>query len=178
MDSNITSSSAPLVDIEVLHKIENVIQNTTGLTSNGIVPIKRKRGNPSLKPRWVKGQSGNPSGRPKGSVSIKDTIIRKMNKENANRIADTLISGSILGEDKKITMVLQLNNDLVEAPTVSIHQNNNFTIPNEIIDRAREFAKIPYDVTDVIDVGSTPVSSSYLLSDELKRAEEFLMDNV
>lgn len=42
------------------------------MTDNSNLPVKRKRGNPNL----VKGVSGNPNGRPKGSKS-KVTLIKQ-----------------------------------------------------------------------------------------------------
>ena len=36
--------------------------------------------NPNVKPRWKKGESGNPNGRPKGSISVVSALKRELAK--------------------------------------------------------------------------------------------------
>lgn len=50
-----------------------------------------------LKP-WKKGQSGNPSGKRKGTVSIKAALLRNLTPALANKIAKTWLNAAANGD--------------------------------------------------------------------------------
>jgi len=145
--------------------------NTTGSSSgssgssniDSVIKSNRLRG---LKP-FVKGDSRiNRKGKPKGTIQIKDVIRKRLNKINAKDIADNIISGSIAGDDKKQDRLLRLTGDLEEHPQVIV---NTFTIPEEIMNLARDFAKENYITSSVATIDVINVDDN-----EITRAKEYL----
>lgn len=122
-------------------------------SSSSCIIVKKKRGNPNLKPRWKKGESGNPKGKPKGTIQIKDVLRKKLNKENANQIVDTLIKGSIAGEDKKTEVILKLNGELNENSNVNI-TNQSLTISQDLLDAARQYLLGQEQSKPIIDINT------------------------
>ncbi len=139
MDSNTTSS----IIIE-----PNVDDNTTTTTTIGslegqttVIVKKKGRGNRANLIPFVKGDSRiNYAGKPKGTVQIKDTIRKKLNKQHAEAVADNIINGAIQGDDKKQDRLLKLTGDLDETPQVNI-QHNTTPISAELLAEALEFLK-------------------------------------
>src|ERR1035437_7372895 len=96
MDPSINVSneqSASIISSSIMPN-NNVIQCKKGRNISGLI---------SYKP----GQSGNPAGKPKGTVQIKDEIRRKLNKQRAGNIAESMIAGAEAGDDKKRADLLQ-----------------------------------------------------------------------
>lgn len=132
-------------------EIMNSIANTT---ANVVIQVKKKRGNPNLKPRWVKGQSGNPAGRPKGIRTVKEVMVKEFTKEDSIIIARNIIDGAKKGDDKKRADLLKLTGDLSDAPQVNIQQNTT-TVSADIMALAKQLAKDR--LVKTIDVTSVPV---------------------
>jgi hypothetical protein len=127
MDPSINVSneqSASIISSSIMPN-NNVIHSKKGRNISGLI-------------RYKPGQSGNPAGKPKGTVQIKDEIRRKLNKQRAGNIAESMIAGAEAGDDKKRADLLRLTGDFAEASAVSITTNNNL-IGNEVIEMARQF---------------------------------------
>lgn len=52
-------------------------------------------GKPHLKPPWKKGQSGNPKGRPKGSVSVIPHALREISLPIFREVIETVLKGNM-----------------------------------------------------------------------------------
>ena len=81
-------------------------------------------GNPPLEGRWKKGQSGNPKGRPKGTVSITKKLIAKLRqvtvtgeKDKADEIVDALFDLATSGNKQAISAIKAIW-DRVDGPVV------------------------------------------------------------
>jgi hypothetical protein len=57
--------------------------------------------------RWKKGQSGNPSGKRKGTVSLAATISRNLTPKTANAIVKKLFTMAKAGDIQAIKLVLE-----------------------------------------------------------------------
>jgi len=84
---------------------------------------------------WKPGESGNPNGRPKGSVSVVDAIKRKLcdvNPENKKTYLDTLIEKLFKKaiDDEDVTMIKDIINRIDGLPQGSTGDTNvNVVIP-------------------------------------------------
>lgn len=55
--------------------------------------------------RWQRGQSGNPSGRPLGSVSLSTTLLRRLTPERAAEIVDSVLDQAAAGREWAVQLV-------------------------------------------------------------------------
>lgn len=82
----------------------------------------RKRDLEHLKPwQWKPGQSGNPSGRPKGSLSIVRILRQKLSagdEDGACAVADRLIEVALSGEDQNALRALKDIVDRIDGTPV------------------------------------------------------------
>lgn len=67
------------------------------------------------------GQSGNPSGRRRGSVSLRSAIMRQLSSENCNRIASVLVRKAASGDLAAVRTLLQAIGEW--QSTVHMHQD-------------------------------------------------------
>lgn len=154
MDTHITSSYYSdygcEATIDTRHSASNVpyakpeVIETT-IVENGDIhresqELAKERRNKNLKAPWKKGQSGNPRGKPKGTVQIKDSLRKRFKKENANKVCDAMIKGAEEGDHKSREHLMKLTGDLDETPQVSIN-NNTINISEDIIEAAKEYLK-------------------------------------
>lgn len=56
-------------------------------------------------PKFTKGQSGNPGGRPKGSVSLATELRGRITKQTAAAIVEKLIADALAGERDAMRLV-------------------------------------------------------------------------
>ncbi len=118
---------------------------------------------------FVKGISGNPSGKPKGTkhtpispVSIKSTLIRLLTPEKADAIIQGFLDKIETDKDidsriKGINLICELLGELGKAvPQIGIQINNQIN-EDELLKRARL-----YDTTTIIvdNVNASPLSPS------------------
>ncbi len=61
---------------------------------------------PGLGPPWQPGQSGNPSGRPKG-VSLTAAIMRVLSEEDANRLVRAIIRKAKRGDVRAFEQLIE-----------------------------------------------------------------------
>jgi len=76
--------------------------------------------NPNIKPRWKKGESGNPAGRPKGARNYK-TLFREAYKHIAKDLK--------LGKEPNTLLVEILKRGIIEA------LKGNYSFYKDIMDR-------------------------------------------
>ena len=105
-------------------------------------------------PRILFKKGGDPraklGGRPKGNVSLKSQLKKNLTKEKANLIVSTLIRSAISGSVRHTQLIADLIGDLDYTPNININ-NNTLTIPEYIIERAREYALGNCKITGSID---------------------------
>jgi hypothetical protein len=170
---NFNSSS---VDIDVTKFSDNYKKKyEAGTNPNSLKNLKS----------WQKGQSGNLGGKPKGYRSLKYAFFNDLNIHNTKEICNMIIemakSGSIPAAKFIAEITGDLDNKVSEAQVVI--NNNTLTIPEELMNRAREYAKLEYFNKDnVIDVKSSDIVPKFEIQeiptkDEINRANEFLKDN-
>jgi hypothetical protein len=155
MDVQVSSSLDSLTPVASSAVIEN---NTQQMCKN-----PRYRG---LTP-FQKGQIVPKRGRPKGSVSLKESLIRLLTKSSADQIIHTLIDMAQSGSIQHTKLITELTGDIMNGPPQTSVQvgNVNFITP-ELIDAARSFLNKntnpkPIGYTNAyVDVPAIPVSAS------------------
>ncbi len=85
----------------------------------------------NLKPQWEPGQSGNPAGRPKNSVT---TLLKNTDELTTKQIADKIIELAKAGEISVIKEYL----DRTDGKVADKHLNLNVTITPESLQAAQE----------------------------------------
>jgi hypothetical protein len=126
----------------------------------------------SVATRFRKGDGRARGKKPKGAASLPNAIDRIIDRKGVDRLAESLYNTAESGSVPAHTILLKLGGALKETPTIAI-QNNNLSIPQEILDRAKELSKtivITSPPATVIDVIATPVTSS----NDDERAASFL----
>lgn len=109
--------------------------------------------NPHL---WKPGQSGNPAGRPTGSVSLKTTLLQLLTPERAKKIVDAMMKKAESGDMKAVMLTAELLGEIGKnAPTLALQINNQMS-DDVLLERARRYVGI-------IDVTASPVTASALL---------------
>ena len=103
-------------------------------SSVAVIQPKKPRGKP-----FPKGVSGNPKGKPKGTIQIKDELRKILTKENAKDVAANIIKEAIAGDDKKQDRLLKLTGDLSDTPQSTV--NNNTIIGDDVLQSAIEYLK-------------------------------------
>ncbi len=106
--------------------------------------------------RWVKGQSGNPAGRPKGS---KNRIVA-MKQDLELAIRENITSGEV----RKI-----VNAMIAEA------QDGNVSAAKLILDKVMSNAKVDEDITE--SQGGISINIKNLTVDSIKEVEGEVIDN-
>jgi len=90
----------------------------------------------NIKPhRWKPGQSGNPSGKPKGTLSLTNRLRKLLNEEDgrlADRLVQELISHATKGERQAIEAI-RVVLDRVDGPVKQHLQHEGEMIQKRII---------------------------------------------
>jgi hypothetical protein len=109
-------------------KAETEKAKPAGLQANS--SEKNLRGRP-----FVKGQSGNPSGKRKGSVSIAATLKRMLSKRDAEKICRSLIKQAMCGDLAAVKLLLDRMDGPLSGPlAISMLQTTiNNTAREEVI---------------------------------------------
>ena len=147
-DIIITELQLPIMMPQSESNVVNSIENDSGLQK-----VDKRKSLPQL---YKKGQSGNPSGRPKGSINIKAVLDKRLKKRNAIKMIDTMIAGAENGEDKKTEMILKLKGELNDKPIVNIQQNS-FSVSPELIELAKQFLLQRNNKNDAVIIDVAPI---------------------
>jgi hypothetical protein len=83
-----------------IHELANTLQGMQGIASRRFPPRKRDR--KIIMPRWTKGRSGNPKGRPKRGHSFSDALDAK---GTAEELAELAWKAARAGEPWAIQMI-------------------------------------------------------------------------
>lgn len=159
MLSQISSSlDSPTTEVS-----SSVTVNSSSVNANSTAIQSKNPRYKGLKP-YKKGQSGNPSGKPKDSISLRPIMSKRLKKKQAEDVVDSIIRGAVAGDDSKQDRLLKLTGDLNAPQLASSTNTYNLIITPELINIARQFLNdrnIQPSGT-IVDVNSVllPVSSS------------------
>lgn len=130
-DATTCNSSGSIVDKTT---IKNELPNTpiSASVSASLTPRQRQLAGLVMFKKGCKGGPGRPS------ISIKAELKKALTKEDALKIVNNLISGSIAGDDKKQERLLRLIGDLDNTPIVEI-TNNNMTVDSNLMSVVRAY---------------------------------------
>lgn len=104
-------------------------------------PKKRRGSNTSGLTPWKKGISGNPRGLPEGYVQLTPILQKKLKREHAEKIVESIISGSMAGDNSKQERLLKMTKDIGYNNTNVTVNNNTFAISADVIEAAKQFLK-------------------------------------
>ena len=129
----------------------------------------KKDKNDNLRP-FVKGHPKY-GGKPKGYVSPKNALLKALNKDNVAEMAKSMIELAKSGSISANKFIYEICNEYTpNQPQINI-QNNNISIPDEIMQRAQELAANKYfnkqidsNKNEIIEISSSPVTSSLNIS--------------
>lgn len=85
--------------------------------------------------RFVKGQSGNPNGRPKGSLNKKTLLLRGILESQSEQLARKCMEMALNGSEPAMKLCLERLVPVVKEVPISIDLGNLKDSPENIIER-------------------------------------------